>query len=92
MMYVLTLCRRRSSQRRGFNSIFTLKHDVSQKWVAFVGFQFKQYLRKELVFFTQVKLILYKDKVSFKRFLLELSETCDSRLEKAMRRAMKANL
>jgi len=29
--------------------------------------------------------------VSFKRFLLELSETCDSRLEKAERKVMRAN-
>lgn len=35
--------------------------------------------------------VLYKEEVSFKRFLLELSETCDSRLEKAERRAMRAN-
>lgn len=35
--------------------------------------------------------VLYKDEVSFKRFLLELSETCDSRLEKAERKAMRAN-
>jgi hypothetical protein len=29
--------------------------------------------------------VLYKDEVTFKQFLLELSETCDSRLEKAER-------
>lgn len=35
--------------------------------------------------------VLYKEEVSFKEFLLELSETCDSRLEKAERKAMRAN-
>lgn len=35
--------------------------------------------------------VLYKDEVSFKGFLLELSETCDSRLEKAERKAMRAD-
>lgn len=35
--------------------------------------------------------VLYKDGVSFKGFLLELSETCDARLEKAERTAVRAN-
>jgi hypothetical protein len=35
--------------------------------------------------------VLYKDEVSFKGFLLELSETCDERLEKAERKAARAN-
>ena len=35
--------------------------------------------------------VLYKDEVSFKEFLLELSETSDERLEKAERKAMRAS-
>jgi hypothetical protein len=35
--------------------------------------------------------VLYKDEVSFKEFLLVLSETCDERLEKAERKAARAN-
>jgi hypothetical protein len=35
--------------------------------------------------------VLYKEEVSFKEFLLELSETCASRLEKAEGRATRAN-
>lgn len=35
--------------------------------------------------------VLYKDEVSFKHFLLELSEICDERLEKAERKAARAS-
>jgi hypothetical protein len=47
-------------------------------WVRFFFFVYEQLLQ-------MLWAVLYKDEVSFKRFLLELSETCDERLEKAER-------